>query len=116
MIFQGYIIPFNSPLDPPSPKQHYDDGSGDWDGYLRFDRLSRWIFICPNEEAKKRGTKKWEEEITPVFYDMLSLRQEPDYELQARKRRIVGGETTEAESLPAHLKKKKKVREGRIRI
>mmetsp|Transcript_12487 Transcript_12487/g.25495 ORF Transcript_12487/g.25495 Transcript_12487/m.25495 type:complete len:764 (+) Transcript_12487:38-2329(+) len=67
---------------------HYDDGSGDWEGYLRVDKKGRWIFVCPNEEAKKRGSKKWEEEILPEFYDMISLREPPSYEMQERKRKI----------------------------
>lgn len=68
---------------------HYDDGSGDWEGYLRSDKKGRWVFVCPNEEAKKRGSKKWEEEILPEFYAMISLREPPSYEMQERKRKII---------------------------
>ncbi|GMH69588.1 hypothetical protein TrRE_jg3348 [Triparma retinervis] len=78
---------------------HYDDGSGDWEGYLRFDKRGRWVFVCPNEVAKKRGSKKWEEEITPEFFEMLSLRKAPDYEMLARKRKTMDNHNENASTL-----------------
>jgi len=73
--------------------QHYDDGSGDWNGYLR--KLTKkggsdveWWFICPDKESRKKNYPTFKEQLNLAYVStMISPREDDNPEVTVRKRK-----------------------------